>query len=193
MTEWAYPQMDEYKITEEKLKAISEKFEISLGTVRRIQNVFLGVLTDVKNQYLAHIIRCMETYLRKRTKNKMFQINCYALDPKSPLINVGCAQYHPKKCFSIFFHPRMDEIQLRVCLAHELGHLFFVEMLNDLAEENEEPYDAKTLTEPISSILGIFTIMDKNDFYQDYCRKLNHRKWENIIEDFLLLKNRLIN
>ena len=185
--------MDEYKITGKKLSAISEKFDIKLETVKRVHNIFVSVLSDVKNQYLAHIIRCMETYFRKLTKNKMFQINCYPLDPNSPVLNVGCAQYYPKKFFSIFFHPKMDEIQLRVCLAHELGHLFLVELLNDSNKKYHEPYDEKTLTEPISSIFGIFTIMDKNDFYKDYCQKLNHRKWENIIEDFLHLQNKLIN
>jgi hypothetical protein len=51
----------------------------------------------------------------------------------------------------------MDDKQLRVCLAHELGHLFFIEMLNDGQKEGEKTFTPATLTELISSILVIFT------------------------------------
>jgi len=185
--------MSDFEVTEDKLKAISEQFEVKIDTVRNVHRIFTRVLSEVKHQYLAHIIRCMETYFRKQTGNPMFQINCYPLDPESPLINVGCAQYFPKKFFTVFFHPKMEEIQLRVCLAHELGHLFLIELLNELRTETDEVYDAKTLTEPLSSIFGVFTIMDKNDFYEAHGRKLNHHSWEKIVQDFAFLQNRVSN
>jgi hypothetical protein len=185
--------MAEFEVTEEKLKIISGQFNIPLVTVNAVYNIFAKVISGVKNQYLAHIIRCMEAYCRKQTKNPMFQINCYPLDPASPILNVGCAQYFPKKFFTVFFHPRMEEKQLRVCLAHELGHLFIVELLNETEAEAGKSYDQTTLTEPISSIFGVFTIMDKNDFYQDHGRLLNHHSWDDIVKDFIHLQDNIKN
>ena len=185
--------MAEFEITEEKLTAIAHRFDIRMDTVRLVHRIFSNVISGVKNQYLAHIIRCMEFYIRKETNNPIFQINCFPLDPNSPLINVGCAQYFPGKFFTIFFHPAMEEKQLRVCLAHELGHLFIVELLNETMEEYGKLYDEKTLTEPISSIFGVFTIMDKNHFYKERGRLLNHHICEDIVEDFVHLQNNVIN
>ena len=185
--------MTDFEITEEILLAISRQFNVELKTVKTVYHIFSKVISDVKNQYLAHIIRCMETYLRKLTNNEMFQINCYPLDPKSPVINVGCAQYFPKKYFSVFFHPNMDVKQLRVCLAHELGHLFIIEALNDTKNDTDAYLNKETLTEPLSTIFGIFTIMDKNNFYKDCSQKFNHKTWEDIIQEFIHLQNKTLN
>jgi hypothetical protein len=185
--------MSEFDVTKEKLEEISTKFRVDPQTVRAVFRIFTDVISGVKNQYLAHIIRCMEVYIRSHTGNPMFQINCFPIDPESPVLNVGCAQYFNKRFFSVFFHPRMEAKQLRVCLAHELGHLFIVELLNDSGKEQPPRFDEKTQTEPVSSILGIFTIMDKNAFYKDQCRELNHHSWEDIIQDFILLQNKVIN
>jgi hypothetical protein len=185
--------MAEFDVTEEKLKKVSDQFHVNPQTVQAVYKIFTDVISGVKNQYLAHIIRCMELYIRNHTGNPMFQINCFPIDPNSPVLNAGCAQYFHKRFFSVFFHPRMEEKQLRVCLAHELGHLFIVELLNDSGNEQSPRFDEKTLTEPISSILGIFTIMDKNNFYKDRCRKLNHHSWEDIVKDFILLQDKAVN
>jgi hypothetical protein len=184
---------EEFEITDEKLKAISQRFNVNEGTVRLVHGIFLKVIGGVKNQYLAHIIRCMEAYIRKETNNPFFQINCFPLDPNSPMLNVGCAQYFPKQFFTVFFHPNMEEKQLRVCLAHELGHLFIIELVNENKNDGETLLSASTLTEPLSSIFGIFTITDKNDFYKDCGRNLNHNSWDDIVEDFILLQDRVKN
>jgi len=178
--------MAEFEITDDKLMTISQRFNVNIDTVKLVYNVFTRVISGVKNQYLAHIIRCMELYIRKETNNPFFQINSFPLDANSPILNVGCAQYFPKQYFTIFFHPRMDEKQLRVCLAHELGHLFLIEMVNERKNEGDILLNSNALTEPLSSIFGIFTIFDKNDFYRDRGRKLNHKAWEDIYRRFFL-------
>jgi Zn-dependent peptidase ImmA (M78 family) len=183
----------EFEVTEEKLKAISKKFSVPLEAVRIVHTMFVDAISGVKNQYLAHIIRCIEAYCRDATRNPMFQINCFPLDKDSPILNVGCAQYFPKRFFSVFFHPGMEEKQLRVCLAHELGHLFIIELLNERELEKGKTYDQTTLTEPISSIFGVFTIMEKNDFYQEHIQSLKHKSWDDIVEDFVHLQDRTLN
>jgi hypothetical protein len=185
--------MAEFSVTDEKIAYISDQFRVGKTQVKRIYELFSTVIGGVKNQYLAHIIRCMESYIRKKTESPMFQINTFPLDPASPVLNVGCAQYYPKRYFTIFFHPRMDERQLRACLAHELGHLFIIELLNEGKNDGSEPFDTTTLTEPISSIFGIFTIMDKNHFYKEIASSLNHHSWEELVQTFIHLQEKTAN
>ncbi|MDR0382521.1 MAG: hypothetical protein LBH50_00870 [Spirochaetaceae bacterium] len=185
--------MSEFSITDEKIAHISDQFRVEKSYVETVFGIFSKVIGGMKNQYLAHIIRCMESYIRRKTDNPMFQINTFPLAPDSPVLNVGCAQYYPKRYFSIFFHPRMEEKQLRVCLAHELGHLFIIELLNEEKSAESKPFDETTLTEPLSSIFGIFTIMDKNLFYEETAPKFNHRSWEELVQAFVHLQDKTIN
>jgi Zn-dependent peptidase ImmA (M78 family) len=185
--------MPEFCVDDEKIISISNRFHVKDSSVKRVHEIFCDVIGKVKYQYLAHIIRCMESYIRQKTGNPMFQINTFPLAPDSPMLNVGCAQYYPKRHFSIFFHPRMDERQLRVCLAHELGHLFIIELLNEVKTDGSEPFDKTTLTEPLSSIFGIFTIMDKNHFYKEIAPTLNHHSWEEIVQAFVHLQEKTAN
>jgi hypothetical protein len=185
--------MPEFSIDDKKITYISEHFRVEKSRVELVHNLFSRVIDGVRNQYLAHIIRCMESYIRRKTGNPMFQINTFPLDPESPVLNVGCAQYYPERYFAIFFHPRMDERQLRACLAHELGHLFIIELLNEEKPNRTEPFDKTTLTEPISSIFGIFTIMDKNHFYKDIAPNFNYHSWEELIQAFIHLQEKTAN
>jgi hypothetical protein len=100
--------MPEFTVEQDKIGYISKEFKVETKSVKMVHGLFKKVISGVKNQYLAHIIRCMESYIRNETGNPMFQINCFPIQPNSPLLNVGCAQYFPKRYFSIFFHPRMD-------------------------------------------------------------------------------------
>jgi hypothetical protein len=87
----------------------------------------------------------------------------------------------------------MDEKQLRVCLAHELGHLFIIELANNNKIEGAELLDKEAITEPLSSIFGIFTIMDKNLFYKEKALEFNHHSWEEIVRTFEHLQKKLVN
>jgi Zn-dependent peptidase ImmA (M78 family) len=185
--------MSEFSVTDEKIARISTQFHLDEPMIGLVYKLFSSVIDGVKDQYLAHVIRCMESYIRKETGNPMFQINTFPINADSPVLNVGCAQYYPKRYFSIFFHPRMDERQLRVCLAHELGHLFIIELLNEETTDGSNPLDKTTATEPLSSIFGIFTIMDKNHFYKEKALKLNHHSWEEIVQAFVRLQEKIVN
>lgn len=86
----------------------------------------------------------------------------------------------------IIYYPEIDEKQIRIIIAHELGHLVVETLL-----KNEDPN--KGVSEPLSSIFGILTILDKNDFYQNRASKYQHPSWEQILQDFKLLSNRAKN
>jgi hypothetical protein len=177
-----------FNLDEVKTNYIAEEFGVRKETVESINTIFNKLYSELKRQYLAHIIRSMESYIRKIANNPMFQINCFPLPPESPNFNVGCAQYFPKRYFTIFYHPAMDDKQLRVCLAHELGHLFLLEMMN-IASENIVTFEDNI--EPLSSIFGILTILDKNDFYKEAAALLNHESWQDVIRSFSHLNNRV--
>jgi uncharacterized protein YjaZ len=185
--------MPEFSVTDKKIAYISTEFNVKKSSVENVYEIFSKVIGGVKNQYLAHIIRCMESYIRREIGNPMFQINTFPLESDSPVLNVGCAQYYPKRYFSIFFHPRMEEKQLRACLAHELGHLFIIELLNGGKTDGSVPLDITTITEPLSTIFGIFTIMEKTLFYQETSPKFNYRSWEELVRSFVHLQDKTIN
>ena len=49
--------------------------------------------------------------------------------------------------------------------------------------------DEKTMIEPLSTILGIFTILDKNEFYHNKTAPFKHKTPEDVLGDFTLLMN----
>jgi Zn-dependent peptidase ImmA (M78 family) len=49
------------------------------------------------------------------------------VDKTSKELGIARAQYYRNRCFAIYYHPNIDEKQLRVLLAHELGHLFLID------------------------------------------------------------------
>jgi hypothetical protein len=160
MTGWDWgSRVSDFSADDRKIAYISEQFHVEKCYVKEVYRIFSKVIGMVKNQYLAYIIRCMESYVRQKTGNPMFQINTFPINSESRVLNVGCAQYFPSRYFSIFFHPGMDEKQLRVCLSHELGHLFIIEMLNEEKTDETGTFDKTTLTEPLSSIFGVFTMI----------------------------------
>jgi hypothetical protein len=102
-------------------------------------------------------------------------------------LGIAGANYYKGRYFAIFYHPDTDEKQLRIMLAHELGHLFLVELYNS---RSYSQIDEHTMIEPMSTILGILAILDKNDFYHNKTVPFKHKSPEDVLDDFALLKNR---
>jgi hypothetical protein len=183
----------EFRITPEKINAIGASYRskgitITQANVEQLHREFIQLTTSIKGQYLAHITRVMENYFREMTGNPLFIIKYtpYADHTRRG----GCAAaFHPGRRFVIFYPPDMPERDLRVRLAHELGHLFLLASLEGKKKDKRLPVYEGT-TEPLSSIFGIFTISDKNDFYANARESgRNHEKWEDILKDFLDLSD----
>ena len=141
----------------------------------------------MKRHYLAHIIRTMEERLRAIPGNEMFRIICSPVEERSKNIGISSAHYYRGRYFAIYYHPNTVEKQLRIMLAHELGHLFMVEFLN---ANSAGQFTNDSMIEPISTILGIFIILDKNEFYHNKTAPFKHTSPEEVLNDFKLLKNR---
>jgi hypothetical protein len=50
--------MGEFIVDADKLKYISQEFQVELNSVNSVYEIFDKVISKVKTQYLAHIIRC---------------------------------------------------------------------------------------------------------------------------------------
>jgi hypothetical protein len=178
----------DFSVTKELISKISEQYGVSEKQVEELHSFFLNIKDKMKEQYLAHIIRTLEARLRKIPGNEMFQIACSPVAENSKQLGIAGAHYYKGRYFSIFYHPETEEKQLRILLAHELGHLFLVEFFN--ATLDAQKFDEKSEIEPMSTILGIFTILDKNEFYHNKTALFKHRSVEEVLQDFNLLVGR---
>jgi len=179
---------EEFEVTDEKLNDISKRFRVRKSDVKLLHRLFSDVINGVKSHYLVDIIRSMEAYLRKVTNNQSFQIRCEPTQYTTRMLHAVYTYYYPKNLIHIFFPPSMEEKQLRIRLACVLGHMFLKELDNNKKESGEPLLSEKTLYESFSSIFGIFTIMDKNDFYTNQARNFNHHSLDEIINEFVHLQ-----
>lgn len=175
--------LQRFKSTEERVNLIASKFNVKVDSVKKINQIYRGISEGIKYQYLAHVIRTVEAEVRKQPGFELFQIKCVPVSDNSTPCDFGSAQYYEGDIYIIFYDSRMDEKQLRIVIAHELGHLVVETILKNGASFSQD-------SEPLSSIFGIFTILDKNDFYHSKLSQYQHASAEEIIDEFILLKNR---
>ena len=181
----------EFDITSEKIEKIVSSFnslgiDITRDNVEQVYTEFEKLTDNIKGQYLAHITRVMEAYFREITKNPLFVIRYTPYLQKENKTKCGAA-FYPGRRFVIFYQPDLPEKELRVRLAHELGHLFFIALKEQAKKDKRLPVYEGTV-EPLSSIFGVFTISDKNSFYANVLQSdRNHKNWESILQDFITL------
>jgi len=180
--------MPDFKVTPEIISKISSIFGIPEKRVNTFHEMYQNKISkSMKWHYLAHVIRTMEETLRELPNNEMFRIICTPVAEDSRDIGIASSHYYKGRFFAIYYHPKTKEKQLRIMLAHELGHLFILELLNTSFGLN---YNEKTEIEPISTIMGIFTILDKNEFYHNKLIPFKHISTDEVLNDFQLLHNR---
>lgn len=86
-----------------------------------------NTVTDIPYQYLAHIIRTLETYVRKKEGFGYFRITCTPTKDMARIAeNLAAGFYDEKRSYDIYYDEYLPELQKRVAIAHELGHLFFI-------------------------------------------------------------------
>jgi hypothetical protein len=181
----------EFCITEDKIDKIVSSYNklgvsVTKDNVQQIHAVFQKLTTNIKGQYLAHITRVIENFFREMTQNPLFCIKYtpYSYNEKKTKC---AAAFYSNRRFVIFYQPDLPEKELRVRLAHELGHLFLLVVKeHNTLDKRISVFEGHT--EPLSSIFGIFTISDKNHFYANAMESdRNHRDWNSILSDFLAL------
>ena len=179
--------MPSFKVTAGVLKEISSKFGMAQKTVAEIHDIYeKKILKVMRRHYLAHVIRTMEETLRQHTGNQMFRIICTPVDESKNLGSAG--QYFKGDFFAITYNLQTDERQLRTQLAHELGHLFLIEFVNAKFGAN---YTEKTQIESLSTTMGIFTILDRNLFYQKNKALYTDDSPDDVLNGFHALANNM--
>lgn len=173
--------MGKFDLTDDKIQQIADKFIVDKDVVKEIVSVYKDIDSILKQQYLAHIIRAAEEFVRQQIGNPTFIIKCVQRKPEASLEGFGSAQYiELKNRFLIYYHPSQSEKVLRVIIAHELGHLILRVKAKKTGIKN---------TEPLSTIFGLITILEKNRFYEEETSRFQYETWENMLADFSLLHN----
>jgi hypothetical protein len=96
--------------------------------------------------------------------------------------------YYRGQRFIIHYKRDLNDKEVRVHIAHELGHLFLIACLDSKMLDKRAPLLEKT--EPLSSIFGIFTVSEKNDFYYNVITSGRaHDNWGAILDDFRTLND----
>lgn len=138
-----------------------------------------NTVTNIPYQYLAHIIRTLETYIRQKEGFGYFRITCTPTKDMALIAkDLSAGFYTEKVSYDIYYDERLHELQKRVAIAHELGHLFFI---------MEFGKDETDTHEPLSSLFGIIAMLHK---FQMANSKKYHKSEEDIIKDFILLMNK---
>jgi hypothetical protein len=70
-----------------------------------------------------------------------------------------------------------DVRQIRNIIAHELGHLFY-------ATEHPENIRDKDLNQTMANVFGVFTMLERSDFYTNKAPKMPRTVWMQVVKDF---------
>jgi hypothetical protein len=157
----------EFKIDNNKLEAITEKFKMDEPNVKKIYDAYLEFSSYLEEQFLAHVMRGIECYIRKYLKDNRFIVVCEPYKEVDPGNKpASSAYYTPNVSFRSEYHSSFvinydkklheegnDKI-LRDYIAHEIGHLLF-RKLNKKLLEHFVTSDADSFDEKCSSIFGI--------------------------------------
>jgi len=176
-----------FKLTEDKIDTICAQFGITevvdKNLVKRMRKDFLEFYDEtVRTQYLANIVKAMERYI-----HEVYGINDFKIVVKKMRYSkskVGTGIPMGENRFVISIPENVDASVQRNIVAHELGHLFFRE--SNL--RNKDKYgvvnDPK-LKEKMADIIGIFTILERTDFYKEKVPKLcKNDDWKQVVTDF---------
>ena len=188
---------DKFKIDNTKIEKIAEKFQARKEAVEVLHKAYNTFSPAFQGRFLAHVMRGTEVIVRKKLNNNRFIIICEPFkegefNPKQK--QAVCCYYPPTTAirsnqkttssFIINYNKDLPEKELRNHIAHEIGHLFLIILLKD----KDKPLAGDSFNnrdEIISSIFGVFLMLEKNDFYENYDVSLrNHGDWQELLEFF---------
>jgi hypothetical protein len=175
----------EFDIDDDKLKEISAAFKIDETSVQLMYKEYMDFSAKIHGQYLAHVMRGIECYFRKKLNNNHFIVVCEPYTKYSAGQKNSSADYYQGSKFVINYKGDMDEKDIHAYIAHEIGHLFLLAR-KDISEKDKREKLYAGTTEPLSSIFGIFTVSEKTAFYANYDFKTrNYENWQKILDVFL--------
>lgn len=170
--------MSDYQnLSDEAIELVHRTFGITTSQIKKFETQYKNLVEKIPYQYLAHIIRSLETYIRNKPKMKFFRIFCTPSKVKGIDNGLAAGFYKENRYYNICYNENADELQVRVAIAHELGHLFYLIEYNKSMDETHEP---------MSSLFGTFVMIHK----LKTSSKKKHHSEKDIVDDFSLLMNR---
>lgn len=187
--------MSEFKLSEDKIPYICEKLEIKESNekalVEDLCRDFCYFYNKVRVQHLSSIVAALEFHVRKSNNKKDFRIVIREMRNSSSKNAVSFLNWgeNGEYRYEIAIPAGLNnDIKLRNIVAHELAHLFF-EMNCLHGEGTSDLAKNYYLVDKMADVLGIFTILERTDFYKDKAPKMCHDKWEEIVDDFMQMSN----
>jgi len=208
-----FDRNNEFVIDDEEIKEISEKFLIDIDKVESLYESYSEFSKYLKKQFLAHVMRGIECYIREYLGDRRFIVICEPY--KDGEVSQGDRQasslyYAPAKTiqsddrtrssFIINYSKDLSDKDLRDFIAHEIGHLLIRKLKDEktktLLEEIFSDESIKDLskdwytifTPPIeekySSIFGIYILSEKNDFYENLPNDIRYKNWQELFNHF---------
>ncbi len=170
---------NQVRIRPEIENLISREFSTTSSAINACTESYNKILSQSPYEYLAHLIRTMEIFVRSQKNKDYFRITVTPNDSACGIESLAWASYSGDwYSFDIYYDKKLDEIQKRVAIAHELGHLFY-DVINDSAEQAER--------ETLSNLFGIAAMLHK---YQCKSDAPLYSSEEDLVSKFKLLQNR---
>ncbi|GHU39140.1 hypothetical protein FACS1894190_02540 [Spirochaetia bacterium] len=174
--------MSEFKLTEDKLPTIASELKVDKAKLDEFLPVFEEFYETVRLQHLASIMRALELHIREKHGKPSFRIEWKAMPKGETTTKDGVGLSWPNR-YGIAISPELDLRQLRVHVAHELGHLFY-------ATEHPENIRDGQENQNMANVFGVFTMLGRNEFYKEKAPTMCHATWTQVINDFKQLGNR---
>lgn len=171
---------NQVKVRSEIEHLISTEFSATSDAIAACADSYNKILSQSPYEYLAHLIRTMEIFVRNQKNKDYFRITVTPNNSSSGIESLAWASYSGDDWYSfdIYYDEKLDEIQKRVAIAHELGHLFY-----DVISETTE----QSAKETLSTLFGIIAMLHK---YQCKSDTPLYASEEDLVSKFKLLQNR---
>jgi hypothetical protein len=142
-----------------KLASIATEVALPVNAVKFVYNLYKSTIDSrMEKQYFAHSIRAMEQFAAYM--GRQVHIRHWALkDCRFP-----CYVDDNKSYFHIYYPDTFpaDSKEIRMGIAHELGHLFF--STNARKEGNSEKEESIT-EEEVAKVFGLFLLLGRSALY----------------------------
>lgn len=170
---------NQVRIRAEIENLIGENFSTSASAIKACADSYNKIISQSPYEYLAHLIRTMEIFVRNQKNKDYFRITVTPNNSSTGIADLAWAAYSGDwYSFDIYYDEKLDPVLKRVAIAHELGHLFY-----DVICETQEPFDRETL----STLFGITAMLHK---YQCKTDAPLYSSEEALVSKFKLLQNR---
>ncbi len=181
-----------FKINQDRTKEIAKRFDVDPKLVKNVHDMYANEIVPLlQDQYLAHLCRALEEFLRSKGESDSFTIRLKSIKRKSGF--GGRIQYIKERedktaQYMIHYYDQIEDLQKRIIISHELGHILFAIIFK---HQNDGKIDPNTIehVEPLSSLLGFFALLDRSDFYKESSGTFTHTSFEKLLSDFSLIHN----